>query len=174
MRLFLMKSVLVCYATRYGSTGEIASVIAGELEKGGFAVTISPLSRVGNPGTYDAVIIGSPLYMGKWLVEARDFVSRFRKELQGLPVAVFTVGYSFRDKMKDYIASSDDALAPVRIFLTPVAAGYFPGRIDTDRMSLTDREIIKLSGITPGDFLNPDEAGRWARELPERLFPSGK
>jgi menaquinone-dependent protoporphyrinogen oxidase len=168
-----MKSVLVCYATRYGSTGEIASVIARELETGGFEVTLSPLSLVENPGIYSAVVIGSPLYMGKWLVEARDFVSRFRKELQGLPVAVFTVGYSFGDRMKEHIASSDDALAPVRIFLIPVAAGNFPGRIDTDRMSLTDREIIRLAGITPGDFLDRDEARQWARKIVPRLFPSG-
>jgi menaquinone-dependent protoporphyrinogen oxidase len=169
-----MRSVLVCYTTRYGSTGEIASIIAGELQKEGFTVTLSPLSQVENPGNFDAVVIGSPLYMGKWLTEARDFVSRFRKELQDLPVAVFTVGYSFKDRMKEYIAPNEDALAPVRIFISPVAAGYFPGRVDTDRMNLTDREIIRLSGITPGDFLDHAEAGRWARELPERLFPSGK
>jgi menaquinone-dependent protoporphyrinogen oxidase len=169
-----MRSVLVCYTTRYGSTGEIASVIAGELEIEGFEVTLSPISRVGNPGPYDAVVIGSPLYMGKWLAEGRDFVSRFRKELQDLPVAVFTVGYSFRQRVKEYIVPSDDALAPVRVFISPVAAGYFPGRVDTDRMSLTDREIVTLAGITPGDFLDPGEARRWARELPERLFPAGK
>lgn len=169
-----MRSVLVCYATRYGSTGEIASCIAGELQKGGFQVTISPLSRVTNPGNFDAVIIGSPLYMGKWLAEARDFVNRFRKELQGLPVAVFTVGYSFRDAMKEYIVPSEDALAPVRIFISPVASGYFPGRVDTDRMSRTDREIIRLADITPGDFLDPEMVRQWANELLPLLFPSGK
>jgi menaquinone-dependent protoporphyrinogen oxidase len=169
-----MRSVLVCYATRYGSTGEIAAIIARELEKRGFEVTLSTLSGVRNPGTYDAVVIGSPLYMGKWLAEARDFVSRFRKELQDLPVAVFTVGYSFRDRVNEYIMPPDAALAPVRIFISPVVAGYFPGTLDIDRMTPADREIIKLAGITPGDFLDPDETGRWARELPERLFPSGK
>jgi hypothetical protein len=76
--------------------------------------------------------------------------------------------------MKEYVVPSEDALAPVRSFISPVAAGYFPGRVDTDRMNLTDREIIRLSGITPGDFLDHDEARRWARELPGHLFPSGK
>jgi menaquinone-dependent protoporphyrinogen oxidase len=168
-----MKSVLVCYATRYGSTGEIASIIAGELQKREFEVTLSPLSQVANPGNFDAVVIGSPVYMGKWLAEARDFVSRFRKDLQNLPVAVFTVGYSFRNRMKADIIPSDDALASIVIFFSPRAKGYFAGRVDTDRMSLTDREIILLAGITPGDFLNPDEVQQWARELPSRLFGSG-
>ncbi len=169
-----MKTVLVCYGTRYGSTGEIASIIAEELAKAHLEVTLSPLSLVKDPGNSDAVVIGSPLYMGKWLAEAREFVSRFRTELQSRPVAVFTVGYSFRDQMKEYIGIGEEALAPVRVFISPVATGCFAGRIDPDAMSLTDREIIRMAGVVPGDFRNPDAIRRWARDLPSILFPPGK
>jgi len=169
-----MKTVLVCYVTRYGSTGEIASIIAEELAKANLEVTLSPLSLVRDPGNTDAVVIGSPLYMGKWLAEAREFVSRFRTQLQTCPVAVFTVGYSFRDQMKEYIGIGDEALAPIRVFISPVATGYFAGRVDPDTMSLTDREVIRLAGVVPGDFRNPGAVRKWARELPSVLFPSGK
>jgi menaquinone-dependent protoporphyrinogen oxidase len=169
-----MKTVLVCYTTRYGSTGEIASIIAEELVKANLEVTLSPISLVKDPGTSDAVVIGSPLYMGKWLAEAREFVSRFRRELKTRPVAVFTVGYSFRDQMKEYIPVGEEALAPIRVFISPVAAAYFAGRIDPDRMSLTDREVIRLAGVSPGDFRNPAAVGQWARELPSILFPPEK
>jgi menaquinone-dependent protoporphyrinogen oxidase len=169
-----MKTVLVCYATRYGSTGEIASIITEELVRAHLEVTLSPLSLVRDPGNSDAVVVGSPLYMGKWLAEAREFVSRFRSQLQTRPVAVFTVGYSFRDRMKDYVLPDEEALAPIRIFISPVAYGYFAGRVDPDLMSQTDREVIRLAGVSPGDFRNPDRVRQWARELPPLLFPSGK
>ncbi|HPA08240.1 MAG TPA: flavodoxin domain-containing protein, partial [Methanoregulaceae archaeon] len=85
-----MKKILVCYSTRYGSTGEIAGMIGEELDSTGYEVMVQPIARVKDPGEYDAVVIGSPLYMGKWLAEARDFVSRFRHSLGERPVAVFS------------------------------------------------------------------------------------
>jgi menaquinone-dependent protoporphyrinogen oxidase len=169
-----MKTVLVCYATRYGSTGKIASIIAEELVKAHLEVTLSPLSLVTDPGTSDAVVIGSPLYMGKWLAEARDFVSRFRTKLQARPVVVFTVGYSFRDQMKEDIASGDEALSSVKVFITPAAEGYFAGRVDPDSMNSADREVTRLARIIPGDFMSPESVRNWARGLPHILFPPGK
>jgi menaquinone-dependent protoporphyrinogen oxidase len=169
-----VKTVLVCYATRYGSTGEIASIIADELRKAHLRVTMSHLSDIHDIEPADAVVIGSPLYMGKWLAEAREFVSRFRTKLQIRPVAVFTVGYSFRDRMNEDIKSGDEALASIKLFISPLAEGYFAGRVDPDSMNSTDREVTRLAGTTPGNFMNPEAVRNWARALPHVLFPLGK
>ena len=163
--MFTVYTILVCYATRYGSTTEIARLIGEELRLAGFTVTVCPIAAVDDPGEYDAVIIGSPLYMGKWLTEARDFVSRFRYPLQERPVAVFSAGYSLRDRIVEHLKSGDDALAAVRLFVTPVSAGFFPGKVDPDRMSAADRAIVALGGAEPGDFRDPDLVRAWAREL---------
>jgi menaquinone-dependent protoporphyrinogen oxidase len=169
-----VKTVLVCYATRYGSTGKVASIIAEELIKADLEVTLSPLSLVEDPGTSDAVVIGSPLYMGKWLAEARNFVSRFRTKLQARPVAVFTVGYSYRDRMKEDIGNGDESLESIRLFISPVAEGYFAGRVDPDSMNSADRQVTRLAGMNPGDFMSPESVRNWARGLPHILFPPGK
>ena len=167
-----MPTILVCYATRYGSTGEIAGIIGEELRDAGYEVTISPLSEVRNPGTYDAVIIGSPLYMGKWLAEARDFVSRFRHPLSERPVAVFSVGYSLKERTIENLQNVDAALATaVKLFLSPVHAGYFAGYVNPDRMTPADRALVTLGGALPGDYRDPADVRRWARELPLFLFP---
>ncbi len=166
-----MESVLVCYQTRYGSTREIAVQIAEVLEKAGPRVTLSPISTVKDLSTFDAVVIGSPLYMGKWLAEAREFVGRFHVQLRERPVAVFTVGYSFRDRVQEHIPGDDEALEQVLFFISPVATGFFAGRVDPDSMSPADRSITTMAGVTPGDFRNPDEVRKWAEKL-ARIFCS--
>jgi menaquinone-dependent protoporphyrinogen oxidase len=169
-----MHTILVCYATRYGSTGDIAGIIGEELRKEGHGVTVSPLSEVKDPGTYDAVVIGSPLYMGKWLTEARDFVSRFRHPLRERPVAVFSVGYSLKERTIENLQNVDAALdTAVKIFLSPVYSGYFAGSVNPDIMTPADRAIVTMSGALPGDYRDSAEVKRWARELPAVFFPQG-
>jgi menaquinone-dependent protoporphyrinogen oxidase len=160
-----VKKILVCYSTRYGSTGEIAGMIGEELDLTGYKVTVSPISEVKNPGAYDAVVIGSPLYMGKWLAEARDFVSRFRHPLNERPVAVFSVGYSLKDRTMTHFRSGEDALDAIRIFINPISTGFFPGRVDPDLMSPADKEMIRLGSVTPGDFREDALVRSWAKTL---------
>ena len=160
-----MKKILVCYSTRYGSTGEIAGMIGEELGSTGYEVMVQPIARVKDPGEYNAVVIGSPLYMGKWLAEARDFVSRFRHSLGERPVAVFSVGYSMKDRTKEHLQSGEDALEAIRIFINPIRTGFFPGRVDPDLMSPADKAVIRLGGVTPGDFREEDLVRTWAKTL---------
>jgi menaquinone-dependent protoporphyrinogen oxidase len=160
-----VNNILVCYATRYGSTIDIARIIGKELEASGCHMRVSPIVDVKDPGEYDAVIIGSPLYMGKWLAEARDFVSRFRFPLKERPVAVFSVGYSLKDRTMEHLKSGEDALVDIRIFITPVSAGFFPGKVDPDRMSPADKAIVTLGGVTPGDFRDEGLVRSWAKDL---------
>jgi menaquinone-dependent protoporphyrinogen oxidase len=160
-----MKNILVCYATRYGSTGDIARIIGKELDAAGYHVTVVPIADGKDPGNYDAIVIGSPLYMGKWLAEARDFIGRFRHSLQERPVAVFSAGYSLKDRTMEHLKSGEDALVPIRLFITPFSTGFFPGKVDPDRMSPADKAVVRLSGVTPGDFRDEEMVRSWAKEL---------
>ncbi len=163
------KKVLVWYATRYGSTREIADAIAGEFSQKGFLADLVPADRDVDPLDYDAVVLGSPLYMGKWLIQARELVSRHQAALTERPVAVFTVGYSLRDRMQEHLKSGDAALDAIRPFITPVDAAFFPGKVDPDLMSDSDRSITLLGGVEPGDFRDFGMVREWARSLIRRL-----
>lgn len=163
------KSVLVCYASRYGSTREIAECIAEELKKLGMAVDCVPAGLEIHPEKYDAVVIGSPLYMGKWLVEAREFVSRERAGLGKIPCVVFSVGYSFRDPSEKNLQSGMDALSDICLHIAPRDSAFFPGVADPGRMNPADKAIFTLAGGVAGDFRDMDLVRAWARTLPAVL-----
>ena len=88
----MSNSILIAYATRYGSTQEVAERIAATLREGGLTVDVHPVKQVRTLDGYRAVVVGAPLYMFNWLKEARDFVSRHRAALATRPVAVFALG----------------------------------------------------------------------------------
>ena len=67
-------TVLVTWATRYGSTEEVAHAIADDLLKQKFAVTAQPMSQVGSLERYQAVVMGFALYIGRIHKDARHFL----------------------------------------------------------------------------------------------------
>jgi hypothetical protein len=56
----------------------------------GIAVDIVPPEAVDSVEDYDAVILGSAVYTGRWLAPARDFAIRFRDPLATRPVWLFS------------------------------------------------------------------------------------
>ncbi|MGD0166700.1 MAG: flavodoxin domain-containing protein [Gaiellaceae bacterium] len=87
-----METVLVTYATKRGSTREVAADIARVIRQSGFEVEILPAREVERLDRYRAVVIGGALYMGRWHKDARKLLERRRGELASLPVAVFAMG----------------------------------------------------------------------------------
>jgi menaquinone-dependent protoporphyrinogen oxidase len=84
--------VLVAYASKHGSTAEIADAIAAELRDHGIAVDCSAAHDVGSLDGYDAVVLGSAVYMKRWLRDARRLFRRQRGPLAALPFWIFSSG----------------------------------------------------------------------------------
>ena len=90
-------TVLVAYATRHGSAREVAEAIAGTLQALGADVELRAARDVRGPdgfvrgqtGSWSLIVLGAPLYSGRWHRDAHRFLRRHRKELAGVPVAVF-------------------------------------------------------------------------------------
>ena len=85
-------SVLVGFSTVYGSTQEVAESIAETLHNEGFEVNLQPARQVRSLAGVQAVVLGAPLYMFRWHNDARHFLSKHRKALQSIPVAIFALG----------------------------------------------------------------------------------
>src|SRR5512139_4148850 len=85
-------SILIGYATRYGSTQEVAEVVAAKLREIGLEVELQPMRKVSTLAGYSAVVLGAPLFMFRWHKDALRFLSRHRKALVERPVAVFALG----------------------------------------------------------------------------------
>lgn len=166
--------ILVAYASRYGSTREIAEAVARTLEKAGYSVDCRNVMDVDDLAPYAAVVAGSPIYMGKWLVEGVDFVKRFSVELNEKPLAVFAVGYSMKDETDMVRRSASASMTEVRIYVRPQVEGLFAGKFDPEGMSRADLEIMKMAGAVPGDARNWSQVARWAESLPSVLLTPGE
>jgi menaquinone-dependent protoporphyrinogen oxidase len=84
--------VLVAYASRHGSSAEIAERIAGRLTADGAPAEARPAADVRDADQYDAFVIGSAAYMFHWLKDATTFVKRHRELLAAHPLWLFSSG----------------------------------------------------------------------------------
>lgn len=163
-------SILIAYATRYGSTQEVAERIAATLRESGLAVDVQPVKQVRTLDGYRAVVVGAPLYMFNWLKEARDFVSRHRAALEEMPVAVFALGPT-EDKEEDWTETRqqlDKVLAKFP-WLKPVAVELFGGKFDPARLTFPYNLIPALKRMPVSDIRDWDAIQAWATGLTERL-----
>jgi menaquinone-dependent protoporphyrinogen oxidase len=87
-----MARVLVAFASKYGSTGEIAEAIGAFLRSSGHEVDVLPVRDVIDLRPYDAVIVGSAVYHGWWLPQARSFLRRMERQHPGGPTWLFSTG----------------------------------------------------------------------------------
>jgi menaquinone-dependent protoporphyrinogen oxidase len=85
--------ILLAYATKHGSTREVADAIGAVLREHGLDVTVRPARDVEDVAGFDGVVLGSALYTGRLHRDARRFLGRFHDDLhRGTPVAVFAMG----------------------------------------------------------------------------------
>lgn len=84
--------VLVAYASKHGSTAAIAETIARELRRCGLMVDCEPAAAVEDVTEYDGVILGSAIYVGRWLADGQGFLRRHEDDLVDMPVWLFSSG----------------------------------------------------------------------------------
>ena len=170
-----MNSILVAYATRYGSTGEVADAVAERLRGHGLAVEVRPVKEVRAVDGYDAVVFGAPFYLGSMLKEARTFLERQRAALEGKPVALFALGpTSAADDLAEASVQLDKALAKLP-WLQPVAAEMFVGKYDPAKLRFADRLVTKppaspLHGLEAHDDRDWAAIGAWADDVSQALI----
>jgi menaquinone-dependent protoporphyrinogen oxidase len=85
-------NVLVAYASKRGSTEEIARAVAETLRDGGLDVECLRTSDVGDLDRYDAVVLGSAVYMRRWRGDARRFLRKHARALARRPFWIFSSG----------------------------------------------------------------------------------
>src|SRR4029079_13501835 len=84
--------VLVTAASKHGSTHEIGEAIAMQIQALGISAEFCDLDAPMRHIEASAVVLGSPIYMGKWLPEAQEFAEKPRSHLQSLPVSALRRG----------------------------------------------------------------------------------
>jgi menaquinone-dependent protoporphyrinogen oxidase len=85
-------TVLVAYSSKRGSTAEIAETVAATLRREGLGVCLEPAEAVNDLARFDAVVLGSAVYMKRWRGDAKHFLKKHRKALRQMPFWVFSSG----------------------------------------------------------------------------------
>jgi menaquinone-dependent protoporphyrinogen oxidase len=157
--------ILVTYATRAGSTAEIAAAMGETLSARGYAVDVKPVKENPDLSGYTAVVLGSAIRMGNYLPEAVEFVKNNQQALQNLPVSLFAVHML---NTGDDETSRTARLAyhsAVRPLLNNAEEVYFEGKMDFSRLSFMDRMISKMVKAVEADHRDWDKIRAWANEL---------
>lgn len=160
--------LLVTYASKYGSTAEIAEVIGKELSKRNCEVEVKSVEQVGNLDGYDGFIIGSALYAGGWLKAAAEFLRSNLPLLASRPVWLFSSGPTGEGDPNEIVGSGwtfpEDLTALVET-IKPRDVILFHGKIDLDKLSFGEKMIIKSVKATVGDYRDWLVIRTWASTL---------
>ena len=161
------KRALVTYASKYGSTGGVADAIGKELCSKEVAADVLLIKNVRNISSYQAVVIGSAIYMGKWMSEAVDFIKENRDVLRQVPVAYFLVCMTLAqptEKKRAEVLSYTDPILKAVPEIKPVGIGTFAGALDYSNLSWIYKKILKSKETPEGDFRDWGAIRAWARD----------
>ena len=166
-------SVLVTYASSYGSTEEVAQAIASTLRDANLDVELQHMTKVSDPAQYDAVVLGAAIYVGRLHKDARNFLTRHQDALSTRPVAVFSLGPLDEGDMesaREQLRAQLDEHA----WLQPVAAEMFIGAFDPKKLRFPVSLLLKLPAsplakLPAMDNRDWDAIRAWAAALPAQL-----
>jgi menaquinone-dependent protoporphyrinogen oxidase len=152
-------TVLVAYASKRGSTREVAEAVAASLRDRGWAVDVRPASEVDDTTPYGAVVLGAAIYMGRLHKDARKLLKDHRGALVARTFAAFAMGPT---------TLSDEEVAGARRQLdksldqagvVPDATAIFGGVIDPTKFK------FPLNRLPAADARDWEAIHRWAGDV---------
>lgn len=156
--------VLVAYASKLGSTAEIAETIAHVLRDGGHHAVAMPAREVTSLDDWDAVVLGSALYAAFWQRDARRFTERFREQLKARPLWLFSGG-----PLDRRLARADQPITPDGAAITEGlgARGHhtFGGRLTAD--ANVPAQVLQTHRL--GDFRDWQRIVQYAYQIGREL-----
>jgi menaquinone-dependent protoporphyrinogen oxidase len=161
--------VLVAYASKRGSTAEIAEAVASTLAGSGLEVECEDAASIKSLEPYDALVLGSAVYMKRWRGDARRFLRRHRRALTELPFWVFSSG-----PVGDPAEDRPEWTEPSKIVASAERLGarghvVFGGRLPAEPKGKIERAMV--IGVPPEfrDRRDWDEIRDWAKTVAQEL-----
>jgi len=156
--------VLVAYASKYGSTAEIAEAIGQAMQGAGLRVDVLKADAVGDLTPYGAVVLGSAVYAGKWRPEAVRFLESREAELAQRPGWLFSSGPTGKGDPVERLGGwrFPKAQQPIADRISPRDIAVFHGSLDTKKLGFAEKRIIKVVEAKIGDYRDWDAIRTWA------------
>ena len=191
--------LLLVYASRHGSTREVAEAAAEELRTAFAEVEVREAKTAPGPAGYDAVVVGGPMIMG-WHKDAEKYLKRHKDALAGVPFALFVTAASLtedgvgavqgmpiakdpwlvkRPRNADRLTRKERYALPRHYVgdilkasapARPRSVALFAGSLDLTTMNVFEKLFVLLViGATPGDGRHFDFIREWAAGLGDTL-----
>jgi len=162
-------NVLVAYASKRGSTAEIAETIAATLRREGLGVCLEPVEDVRDLERFDAVVLGSAVYMKRWRGDARHFLKKQQKALRQLPFWVFSSG-----PVGDPANDNPEWMEPPKLAEKVEKLGgkghvVFGGRVPTEPKGFMEKAMVEGVPKEYRDRRDWDEIRAWAKQIASQL-----
>ena len=167
-------TVLVAAASKHGSTREIAERIGSDLAERGVAVEVKRLEDVDDLDGYEAVVLGSGVYMGNWRKSARRFIDAHAADLARRPTWLFASGSIVGDPPVDEDPRALRAGLAEKLVETAHAREHklFAGKLDSSELALLEKAAVRAAHAREGDHRDWQAVDDWAagiaRELRQR------
>jgi menaquinone-dependent protoporphyrinogen IX oxidase len=129
-----------------------------------------PVEQRPDPGTYDAVVLGSAVYVGRWLEPARHYVAEHASALRGLPVWLFSSGPVGNPP---FPADEPHDVGPLARSIGARGHRVFPGRLDKSRLTIGERAMVTAMRAPIGDFRDWAAVQSWGDEIAAELVRLG-
>ena len=172
----MSKSVLITYATRYGSTKEVAEKIAQIFINNGFNVDTLPCKKVETIEKYQFIVIGTPYYIGNMLKDAKNFLLKNQDILSRKPIAFFALGPigNTEKELNDTQNQLDKDLKQFSWF-KPFSTVMFGGKYNPEKLHFLDKFLTlppasPLHNLAANDARNWEDIKDWAEKLTATLY----
>ena len=164
--------VLVVAASRHGSTAEIAAALARGITESyagraaGLTGVAIPAEQRPDPGAFDAVVLGSAVYAGRWLDVAREYAAVHAAALRTRPVWLFSSGPIGEPP---FPPDEPHDAGPVRQITGAREHRVFPGRLDKALLGFGERAMVTAMRAPVGDSRDWEAVRTWADTIAEEL-----
>ena len=163
-------NVIIVVGSKHGSTRSIADTLGEVLRNRGIEVTtVDADAAAASLDGYDAAVIGSAVYVGRWMKGARAFLDANREPLRNMPLWLFSSG-----PLGEGSKHPDD-LAEIRGFAADVHAKdhqIFAGKLDKADLSVAERAAVRIVHAPYGDAREWDRIRSWAETIASELSDS--
>lgn len=163
--------VLVAYASKHGTTAEIAGKISETLQKSGLQVDVLPVKKVRDLLPYKAVVLGSAVYIAMWRKEMTKFLQENESLFSKRPLWLFSSGPMGEGDPVELLQGwrFPEAQRPLIERIKPRGIAVFHGAIDLKKMTILEKWVLKRVKAPTGDFRDWEAITKWAAGIAGEL-----
>lgn len=144
-----MSKILIIYASRYGSTEQVANMIADALATAGLVAEVINVSDSPDIKDFDMVLLGSGIYAHRFLPEMETFIEEHRDILQACKLGMFGVAMRTETVYKNGRSFGGELILD-KYSLDPAVKGMLHGRMDFAVLTDKDRAGLERFYVSIG------------------------